>query len=192
MSTLAIIPVSRNACCTIALLLLSFFGGQSQTTSALTIKGVGFADNGLYPKEYTCDSTGISPALQWEGIPKGTASFVLTMHHLDPTGNRHVYWVMYNIPAHVQNLPPNVSGIGSKGVNTVNRINAYAPPCSKGPGPKQYILTLYAVKKTIAPAQAQRDITMDLVMKEIEHIKLDSALLSVTYYRSPKTPIQLP
>ena len=158
----------------------------------MTIKGVGFADNGLYPKEYTCDSTGISPALQWEGIPKGTASFVLTMHHLDPTGNRHVYWVMYNIPAHVQNLPPNVSGIGSKGVNTVNRINAYAPPCSKGPGPKHYVLMLYAIKKTIAPAQVQRDVTMDVVMKEIEHIKLDSALLSVTYSRSPKTPIQLP
>lgn len=189
---LAIIPDSRKACFAIALLFSSFFCGHAQTKGSLTLKGIGFADNRLYPREYTCDSTGISPALQWEGIPKGTNSFVLTMHHFDPTGNKHVYWVLYNIPAPVQNLPPNATGIGSMGVNTVNRGNAYAPPCSKGPGPKQYVITLYAVSKTIAPDEAQRDITMDVVMKEIEHIKLDSALLSVTYSRSPKTPIQLP
>jgi Raf kinase inhibitor-like YbhB/YbcL family protein len=192
MSTFAIKPASRNACCTIILHFSFFLCVQAQTTSALTMKGVGFAENGLYPKEYTCDSTGISPALQWEGVPKGTASFVLTMHHFDPTGNRHVYWVLYNIPAHIQNLPSDASGIGSIGVNTVNRGNAYAPPCSKGPGPKKYVITLYAVTKTIALSQPPRDITMDVVMKEIEQNKLDSALLSVTYSRSPKILIQLP
>jgi phosphatidylethanolamine-binding protein (PEBP) family uncharacterized protein len=178
--------------CAIFLLFFSFIDRPEQATNGLTLKGIGFADSGVYPKEYTCDSTGISPALQWDGIPKGIAGYVLTMHHLDPTGKRHVYWVVYNIPASVYKLPAGVTDIGSLGTNTVNRGNVYAPPCSKGPGPKHYVLTLYAVNKIITPAEDKRDITMDVVMREIEKDKIDSAVLSVTYSRSPKTPIQTP
>jgi phosphatidylethanolamine-binding protein (PEBP) family uncharacterized protein len=105
------------------------------------------------------------------------------MHHFDPTGNKHVYWVLYNIPSNIQSLPSNASGIGSMGINTVNRRNAYAPPCSKGPGPKQYLITLYAVSKQALRGNTKGMITMDDVMRDIETSKLDSSLLTVTYSR---------
>jgi len=183
--------VSLIACGLIGLLFSSFDGeAANRKKNELRLKGVGFDDKGLYPKEYTCDSTGISPAIQWEGLPNGTTGYVLTMHHLDPTGNKHIYWVVYNIPKSVQFLSAGVTNIGSFGVNNINRTNAYAPPCSKGPGPKQYVITLYAISKLIDPPQATRDITMDVVMSEIEQSKLDSSVISVIYSRSPKTPFQ--
>ena len=165
---------------------LLFFPFSDQVVGAnkeLQLNGMGFEDNGQFPKEYTCDSSGISPALSWKGRPKGTESYVLTMHHFDPNGNKHVYWVLYNIPANIQSLPSNASGIGSMGINTVNRRNAYAPPCSKGPGPKQYLITLYAVSKQVLTGNTQGVITMDDVMRDIETTKLDSSLLTVTYSR---------
>jgi phosphatidylethanolamine-binding protein (PEBP) family uncharacterized protein len=90
---------------------------------------------------------------------------------------------LYNIPSNIQSLPSNASGIGSMGINTVNRRNAYAPPCSKGPGPKQYLITLYAVSKQALRGNTKGMITMDDVMRDIETSKLDSSLLTVTYSR---------
>jgi phosphatidylethanolamine-binding protein (PEBP) family uncharacterized protein len=162
MYTHSIFTIASIAICQMGLLLFPFNDQLiASGSNELKLNGIGFDDKGQFPKEYTCDSSGISPALSWKGRPKGTESYVLTMHHFDPTGNKHVYWVLYNIPANVQSLPSNASGIGSMGINTVNRRNAYAPPCSKGPGPKQYLITLYAVSKQVLSGNAQGMITMD-------------------------------
>jgi Raf kinase inhibitor-like YbhB/YbcL family protein len=180
----SIFTIASIAICQMGLLLFPFNDQLvASGSNELKLNGIGFDDKGQFPKEYTCDSSGISPALSWKGRPKGTESYVLTMHHFDPTGNKHVYWVLYNIPANLQSLPSNASGIGSMGINTVNRRNAYAPPCSKGPGPKQYQITLYAVSKQLLTGNSQGMITMDDVMRDIETSKLDSSLLTVTYSR---------
>ena len=184
MYTHSIYTIATIAICQIGLLFSPFKTEVVvRANNELQLNGIGFQDNGQFPKEYTCDSSGISPALSWKGRPNGTTSYVLTMHHFDPTGNKHVYWVLYNIPANIQSLPSNASGIGSMGINTVNRRNAYAPPCSKGPGPKQYLITLYAVSKQALSGTPQGMITMDDVMRDIETSKLDSSLLTVTYSR---------
>jgi Raf kinase inhibitor-like YbhB/YbcL family protein len=180
----SIFTIASIAICQIGLLFFPFNDPVVvRVNNELQLNGMGFEDKGQFPKEYTCDSSGISPALSWKGRPKGTESYVLTMHHFDPTGNKHVYWVLYNIPANIQSLPSNASGIGSMGINTVNRRNAYAPPCSKGPGPKQYLITLYAVSKQALRGNTKGMITMDDVMRDIETSKLDSSLLTVTYSR---------
>ncbi len=185
MYTNSIFTIASIAICQMGL-LLSPFNDQlvASGSNELKLNVIGFDDKGQFPKEYTCDSSGISPALSWKGRPKGTESYVLTMHHFDPTGNKHVYWVLYNIPANVQSLPSNASGIGTMGINTVNRRNAYAPPCSKGPGPKKYLITLYAVSNQVLSGNTQGMITMDDVMRDIETTKLDSSMLTVTYSRA--------
>ena len=72
------------------------------------------------------------------------------MHHLDPEGKTKWYWTLYNIPADVGSLPKDVQGVGSLGNNSLNRSVGYAPPHSKGPGAKTYVLTVYALS---APVQ---------------------------------------
>ncbi len=41
-------------------------------------------DGDKLPVEFTGDGESSSPPLAWTGIPRGTQSLVLIMHHLDP------------------------------------------------------------------------------------------------------------
>lgn len=142
-----------------------------------------FFNNGTYPKLYTCDSTGISPTLKWQSAPTGTHSFAITMHHIPPTGDKHVYMVLYDIPSSVSSIPEAVNNIGKWGINTVNGQNKYTPPCSVGPGPKVYIITVYALSAAPVILVPSQQVTMDVVLSAIAPLKLASSEISVTYTR---------
>ena len=156
---------------------------KTSVVSTLVFKGNGFENNGNYPKLYTCDSLGLAPGLQWSGAPSGTKSYAISMHHYPPTGEKHVYWVMYNISSTVNTIPENTTTGYGFGINTVNGKNTYTPPCSQGPGPKVYILTLYALSAYPTISLPPSQITMDAFMSNIANIKLDSAVMNVTYTR---------
>lgn len=145
--------------------------------------GKSFQHKGWYPKQYTCDSLGISPALQWSGAPTATQSYVITMHHIAKDGEKHVYMVLYDIPSQINSIPDAVTGIGKWGVNTVNRQNNYTPPCSKGPGPKAYIITVYALSEKPNMVVPSNRLTMDLLLDAIKPITLASSIIEVTYSR---------
>ena len=152
----------------------------------LTFSGKGFTNNGLFPKLYTCDSVGLSPALQWSNAPAGTTSFALTMHHYPPTypvEAKHVYFVLYNIPASTSSLAENAKTIGLFGINTVDGKNSYTPPCSQGPGSKTYILTLYALSAAPSISVSTSQVTMDILLAGIRNKILDSTVMTVTYSR---------
>lgn len=159
--------------------------GQTQTNSGtgFLASGKGFSNKGLYPKLYTCDSLGISPALQWSGAPAGTISFAITMHHFAKDGEKHVYMLVYDIPNNIHQIPDALSGIGQWGVNTVNRQNSYTPPCSKGPGPKTYLITVYALSSKPNITVSKDRITMDYLLDAIKPITLASSEIEVTYSR---------
>jgi phosphatidylethanolamine-binding protein (PEBP) family uncharacterized protein len=138
------------------------------------------ANGGNLPVEFTGDGQGLTPPLEWKGAPAGTRSFALVMHHLDPEGKTKWYWILYNLPPTVQSLPKNVQGIGTVGTGFKGRIG-YEPPHSKGPGPKTYVLSLYALSAppdvTVPPAQVNYDVIMAALKGRI----LASADLSVVY-----------
>ncbi len=140
--------------------------------------------DGVLPKEFTGDGDSISPPLAWTGAPAGTKSFALIMHHIDPKGMIKWYWTLYNIPAEVKGLPKNVKGIGTAGNNSVNRDPGYAPPHSKGPGAKTYILTLYALSAPPQLTAAPEQVSREVLLAAIKDKTLASAELSVNYTRS--------
>ena len=82
------------------------------------------------------------------------------------------------------NLPKNVKSIGTVGNNSVNNRGGYAPPHSKGPGAKTYILTVYALS---APPQinvSSSEVSRDVLLGAMKDKILASAELDVTYTRS--------
>jgi phosphatidylethanolamine-binding protein (PEBP) family uncharacterized protein len=91
--------------------------------------------------------------------------------------------VVYNIPSTTTSITENQSGVYAYGKNTVNGRNTYTPPCSKGPGAKTYTITLYALSETPSINTPASQVTMDLLLKSIENIKLDSAVMNVHYSR---------
>ena len=140
-------------------------------------------DGGQLPKDYTGDGTSSTLPLEWSGVPEGTKSFALIMHHIDPEGVCKWYWILYDIPAETKSLPKNVKGIGTLGNNSVNGKVGYAPPHSKGPGPKTYVYTVYALSAppqiTVPADQVNREVLLAAMKDKI----LASAELHVVYSR---------
>jgi len=70
-----------------------------------------------------------------------------------PADELRWYWTVYNIPADASAIS-NEQTAGTFGSNVVNDINAYAPPCSKGPGLKSYTFHLYALSTALEMSEA--------------------------------------
>ena len=117
-----------------------------RAVNAFPFSSSGVGANGLLDAKFTCDGESFSPPFQWSDLPAGTKSLALTMHHIPrPGAEEHVYIVTWNIPATTKSLDAGQKNVGVWGVNTVNGRAQYAPPCSKGPGEKIYVVTLYAL-----------------------------------------------
>ncbi len=168
-------------------------GGCGQQTAVVAgktfvVRSPEVADGGHLPKDYTGDGTSSTLPLEWSGAPEGTKAFALIMHHVAPDRTKW-YWILYNIPADITSLPKNVTGVGILGSNSVNGRVEYAPPHSKGPGPKTYIYTVYAlsspVELDVKPAEVNRDVLLAAMKEKI----LASAELRVVYSRDVRPPV---
>lgn len=162
---------------------LAALTGCGSSADSFTLTSPAFVDGGTLPVDYTCDGSRASPPVAWANAPAGTQSFAVTMHHIPGPGDRHVYLVLYDIPASTSALPANVSGVGTFGINTVDSTNTYTPPCSHCPGEKLYTLTAYALSAepqlTVPPLQ----VTMDALLAAMADRTLATATLNVTYDR---------
>jgi hypothetical protein len=165
-------------------------GENSSTTStpraanAFPFSSSGVGANGLLDTKFTCDGDGVSPPFQWSDLPAGTKSLALTMHHLPgPGGDEHVYIVTWNIPATTKSLDAGQKNVGTWGVNTVNGRAEYAPPCSKGPGEKTYVVTLYALSAEPKLSTSEKVSRAD-VLTAIKNITLGSAAIDLRYARA--------
>lgn len=170
-----------------ALLTLSIvlaLGQSPPQASSFKFSSPAFVDKGSYPVEYTCDGASASPPLAWSNPPAGTKAFAITMLHIPRDGGKHVYWVIANIPASTRSIPKNYAKAGVMGLNTINDQAEYAPPCSKGPGPKWYTLTLYALSEKASLPTAWP--TMDELVRAIKDKTLAMRTLRVVYDREPR------
>ena len=159
--------------------------GQLPTSSdgTFTLTSSEVAEGEALPKEFTCDGSSVTLPLSWRGVPEGTKSFAVIMHHIPGPNDSHWYWILYDIPADVTGLGKNSSGVGTLGNNSVNGKTEYAPPCSKGPGEKIYTYTVYALSAEPQLSVHATGVTRDVLLDAIKDITLASAALNVTYTR---------
>ncbi len=153
-------------------------------SGSFVLRSSAVADGGMLPVDYTGDGTGSTLPLEWSGAPAGTKSYVLIMHHIDPEGKTKWYWTLYNVPASVNSLPKNVKAVGTVGNNSVNHRAGYAPPHSKGPGPKMYILTVYALSAPVQISLPPVEVSRDVLLAAMKNLVLDNAELKVVYDRT--------
>jgi phosphatidylethanolamine-binding protein (PEBP) family uncharacterized protein len=156
---------------------------STPTSSNFTLSSQAFIDGGLMGAQFTCDGAGVSPALLWKNAPAGTTSYAITMHHLPPANEaKHVYMLIYDLPAGSDHLEQ-ASTIGSWGKNTVNGKLEYTPPCSTGPGRKDYIFGVYALSAALAFSKSKSEITMDDLLNTTNSTTLATATMTVGYAR---------
>ena len=146
----------------------------------LVVTSPAFEPGGSIPIEFTGDGTSASPPIEWKDAPKGTKSFAVNVWHVPGLGDIKSYWVVYNIPANVTKLAKNDKSAGTVGLNDKNR-REYDPMKSKGPGVKQYHITVYALsgELKLSPDKATRA----NLLAAIKDITLAEGTLDFQYER---------
>jgi len=140
------------------------------------------SEGGDLPKEFTGDGEGATLPLSWKGAPTETNEFTLVIDHIARDDVKKVYWVIWDIPANVTNLPKNVEGVGKLGA-TWKPGESYVTPHSAGGGKKTYTLTLYALSEVPKLEPDNAAVTRNKLLSSIKGIILDSAELNVNYTR---------
>ncbi|MGQ1786027.1 MULTISPECIES: hypothetical protein [unclassified Saccharicrinis] len=153
----------------------------AQQKSKFTISSSGVKPDGSLSIEFTGEGEGVSMPLEWSNVPKGTKCFAINLwHHPHPTDSTEVksYWVVYNIPANIKRIPKNAKGFGIVGYNDKDQTK-YDPMKSKGPGVKEYKLTIYALAEMLE-FNNDKVYRADL-LKAIEGKVLGKSTLKYTY-----------
>ena len=157
--------------------------GNPPTIGSFALRSPAVGQDHVLPIEFTGDGASISPPLEWTEGPTGTRSYAVIMHHLTPDGDTKWYWTLYNIPADVRSLPKDSRGVGTLGTNSVTRRVGYAPPHSKGPGAKTYILTLYALSAPLELSTPAAQVNRDTLLAAMRPVTLAATSYEVTYTR---------
>ncbi|MCF6154904.1 MAG: YbhB/YbcL family Raf kinase inhibitor-like protein [Candidatus Brocadia sp.] len=119
----------------------------------IKMKSTAFGEGGMIPKKYTCDGLDISPPLSWTSVPEGTKSLALICDDPDAPMGTWVHWVLFNLPADVQELPENIppqkilANGARQGITDFRKIG-YGGPCPPG-GTHRYYFKLYALDTEI-------------------------------------------
>jgi Raf kinase inhibitor-like YbhB/YbcL family protein len=146
---------------------------------AIKLTSSAFVENGLIPKQYTCDSKDISPPLKWESVPEKTKSFALICDDPDAPMGTWVHWVLFNLPANKRELPENLPPIATlpdgsrQGKNDFGKIG-YGGPCPPS-GTHRYYFKLYALDQ---PLDLKAGATKGQLLKAMEgHILAEGQLM---------------
>ncbi len=175
------------------LLLFSFCNEEVKNESkkeggkkmGLNITSTAFANEAMIPSKYTCDGEDISPPLKWESAPEGVRSFALISDDPDAPVGTWVHWVIFNIPADVNELQESFSSEaeldnGTKqGKSDFGRIG-YGGPCPPG-GTHRYFFKLYALDTVL---DLQSGITKADLLNAMEGHILEEAQLMGKYTRN--------
>jgi len=131
-------------------------------------------DGSPLPQQFTCaaGTQAVSPQLQWVNAPRGTLSFALIVHDIEPRPQKKLddilHWMVWNIPATAtkfpQGIPSNIADLpdGSHQTNGnpgQGGITGYRPPCppQNVPLPHHYVFDMFALDtKVDLPETATR------------------------------------
>ncbi|RQO58428.1 YbhB/YbcL family Raf kinase inhibitor-like protein [Variovorax sp. KBW07] len=127
--------------------------GMRQGMASVTLTSVAFADHAPMPARYTADGEGLSPPLQWTGLPAGTASLLLIVEDADsPTPNPLVHAIVVGLDAQSGFLAEaaipsqDSEGIGLHvGRNSALQAAWLPPDPPPGHGTHRYAFQLFAL-----------------------------------------------
>lgn len=153
-----------------------------------TLESPNFTNGGILPIANTCDGAGISPALNFAGVPLSAKSITVIMDTVPgplrpgevDIGN-HFYLTIFNIPPNIKSIPAGSTSIGTLGANFQGKKLGYTPPCSQGSGLKTYTITAYALTETlsISPNLA----TQANLLREMSGKIIATSVLQAKYQR---------
>jgi len=149
-----------------------------------TLRSSAFAHGQSIPDRYTCRGANISPPLEWEGPPAGTAGFALIVEDPDTPFGTVTHWVVCNIPAGWTELEEGLPGERFladgvvQGRNGMRRFG-YMGPCPPW-GRHRYVFRLLALDRII---ESDSPLGKKRLLRAIDGHVLGQAELMGTYAR---------
>jgi len=120
--------------------------GLKINLGSLRIASPAFEHGSRLPDRYTPAGKGMSPPLEWDGVPDRARSFVLIMHDPDaPLAYGFTHWVLYGIPADVRSLPEGGGAEFTAGIQGFKGSEYIPPGPPPGHGDHYYYFHLYAL-----------------------------------------------
>lgn len=116
----------------------------------LEISSSAFDDGGRIPTKHTGEGEDVSPALEWSGLPDGTAQIAIICHDPDaPLPHGFTHWVLYNIPADVTSIDEGGGGAYTEGSNDFGNTGYNGPMPPEEHGDHRYYFWVYALDDEI-------------------------------------------
>ena len=164
---------------------------------ALMVSSLAFVDHAPIPARYTADGSGLSPPLQWTGVPSDAASLALIVEDADaPTPQPLVHAIVVGLDgadvALAEGALPSADNEGSGlqvGRNSYLQAAWLAPDPPPGHGVHRYAFQLFAL--TAGATFDSSTPGRDAVLAAIKEHGLASGCLIGTYER-PDASIKMP
>jgi Raf kinase inhibitor-like YbhB/YbcL family protein len=146
-----------------------------------TLTSPSIANKHRIPTMFTCDGENLSPQLNWENPPQGTASYAIEFYSPDSLAGVYYNWVVYNISPSVTVLEENASKSLPGDAQTANNTagdNIYRGPCPPDAGLHHYVFEIFALDSMIDLSGLT---DMDEITSIIDRHKIKSATITVLF-----------
>lgn len=150
--------------------------------AAIAVTSPAFTQGGRIPVRYTADGEGISPPLQWAGVPEEAASLVVLVEDSDsPTPRPMVHAIAWDITSGRTQLPEGALSAPDKRLRVGRNSmfgKGYTPPDPPpGHGPHRYEFEVFALDYTpdLSGAPGRRELLAALK----DHVVARGALTGI-------------
>ena len=145
----------------------------------ISLKSKVFENGELIPSKYTCDGANISPPLKWGTEIETVKTFAIIADEPDAPDGSLVHWILFNIPASINQLHEDVTPIRNIpeeilfGTNDFGHIGYNGPCPSKGI--HKYQFKIYGLDSAV---HLEAGATVKEIMKQMEgHIIAEGKLI---------------
>jgi Raf kinase inhibitor-like YbhB/YbcL family protein len=155
---------------------------------AIEVRSLAFADHAPIPARYTADGEGVSPPLQWQGLPDSTGSVVLIVEDADsPTPRPLVHAIVVELKpdeaALAEGALPSADHDGLQiktGKNSVLAARWLPPDPPPGHGVHRYAFQVFALGAIVSFSDAPG---RDEVVEVLRASAIAGGMLIGTYER---------
>jgi Raf kinase inhibitor-like YbhB/YbcL family protein len=131
-------------------------GAHARDVASIEVTSPAFKNGGAIPVDYTCQGKGVSPQLDWSGIPPETQSIAVIIDDPDAPGGTFDHLVTFNLPPSTRSLPHQVQGgqttLGLQALNSRGQLG-FAPICPPS-GEHHYRFVVMALDRKLPLAVA--------------------------------------
>ena len=121
--------------------------------ASIEVSSPAFEYNGVLPEKYTADGEGISPPIEWAGVPAGAQAVVVLVEDADsPTPEPIVHAIVWDMPGADATIPegalqsrPRDTPSDAMGLNSYFNATYLPPDPPPGHGMHRYVFQVFAL-----------------------------------------------